>query len=517
MAKLRSNLDRQGIYRRALDVLWAAALVSLPFTSFPLLMNLTGTIVAPLAAIPVFLLFLAWLIPYVLKRGSLPHESVPLLFFFLVALLASALAFFLDIPGFKGRSILGQELRTILTLIIGLVFYMVYTTWPRDEARLQKTCQWLTIGGMLALGWSMFQALFILAQADEYPIWFIKIQRLLVLQSPYFDRVTSRVAGLTYEASWLAHQLVLVYIPIWLAATYQRTSAFKFRILRLSLENILLCLGTGIFFLTSPRISLISMFLMGMFLFVKVNLNVLRRVVAAVAHRGWFQRSRSQPVLRLLVPLLTSLVILGLYTLLLAGVLYFASRRDWRMELLVTDPPTWSEIKAFLTLQETVLLSMAHRLVFLERMVYWFTGWHVFNNHPWLGVGLGNAGFFALQETPSIGWASFEVRMLLFRLDYLPNIKSLWVRLFAETGLAGFSVFTAWLVTLFRSARLTLHSHQATLTSIALAGQLGLIAFIGEGFSIDSFAMPYIWVIAGLIAAAGSVYRKKLVEQGSQP
>jgi hypothetical protein len=52
---------------------------------------------------------------------------------------------------------------------------------------------------------------------------------------------------------------------------------------------------------------------------------------------------------------------------------------------------------------------------------------------------------------------------------------------------------------------------------IALAGQLGLIAFIGEGFSIDSFAMPYIWVTAGLIAASGWVYRKRLAQQRDTP
>ena len=164
MTKLRLNLDGRRFYQRGLDVLWAAALVSLPFTSFPLLMNLTGAVVAPLAAIPVFLLFVFWFIPYVFRRGLLPRESVPLLFFFLVALLASTLAFFIDIPGYKGRSILDQELRTLVTLVIGFVFYLVYTTWPQDEARLQKSCQWLTIGGIIALGWSMFQAIFIIAQ-----------------------------------------------------------------------------------------------------------------------------------------------------------------------------------------------------------------------------------------------------------------------------------------------------------------------------------------------------------------
>jgi hypothetical protein len=48
------------------------------------------------------------------------------------------------------------------------------------------------------------------------------------------------------------------------------------------------------------------------------------------------------------------------------------------------------------------------------------------------------------------------------------------------------------------------------LQTAALAGQLSLIAFIGEGFSIDSFAMPYLWVTIGLVAAASWSYRKAI-------
>jgi hypothetical protein len=510
MINLRLQSDRTRLYQRILDLLWAAALISLPFTSFPLLVNLTGAIVAPLAAIPVFFLILIWFIHYLLKRGSLPRESVPLIIFGLVALLACAMAFFLDIPGFKGRTIPAQELRALVTFVIGLAFYLASSTWPQNESRLQKTCQWLTIGGIIAVVWTLIQAYFIFMQADQYPNWMQKIQEWLVFQSPYFATPGSRVTGLTYEASWFAHQMVMLYIPLWLAATYQRASAFKFRFLRLSLENILLVFGVGLFFMTSPRIGLISFFLMGIFIFLKINLVFLRRLVAFISQRRWFQRSSAQAPLRITVTLLTSALMLAIYGMALASVIYFASKRDWRMELLVTNPPTWIEIKAFLTLQESVLLALAHRLAFMERMVYWFTGWHVFNDHPWFGVGLGNAGFFALDQTPSIGWASFEIRALLFRLPHLPNIKSLWVRLFAETGLVGFSLFTAWLVILFRSARLTIRSQQPNLQMVAFAGQLGLIAFIGEGFSIDSFAMPYFWVAAGLIAAAGWTYRQRL-------
>jgi hypothetical protein len=510
MFDLRRQANRSRLYQNILNILWAAALICLPFTSFPLLVNLTGAIVAPLSAIPVFLLILLWFIPYVLRRGSLPRETSPLVIFTLIALLACSLAFFLDIPGFKGRTLLGQELRALVTLIIGLAFLFVFSTWPQNEERLQKTFRWLTIGGIIAMIWTLVQAYYIFLQAYNYPQWVENIQEWLVLQSPYFNARGRRVTGFTYEASWFAHQMVMLYIPLWLAATYQRTSAFKFRLLRLSLENFLLVLGIGLFFLTSPRIGLISFLLIGVFVFLKFNLAILRRLVNFISLRRWFQASKAQAPLRIIVTVFTSVLMLVIYTALLVGVIFLVSQRDYRMELLITNPPTWVEITAALTLKESVLLSLAHRLAFLERMVYWFTGWHIFNDHALLGVGLGNAGFFALEQTPSVGWGSYEIRNLLFRLEQLPNIKSFWVRLFAETGLVGFSVFSAWLVVIFQSARLTLRSHQPVLQTAALAGQLSIIAFIGEGFSIDSFAMPYLWVTIGLVAAASWSYRKAI-------
>jgi hypothetical protein len=43
-----------------------------------------------------------------------------------------------------------------------------------------------------------------------------------------------------------------------------------------------------------------------------------------------------------------------------------------------------------------------------------------------------------------------------------------------------------------------------------LAGQLLLISFIVEGFSIDSFALPYFWFSAGLLSAGAYLVRKEV-------
>jgi hypothetical protein len=105
---------------------------------------------------------------------------------------------------------------------------------------------------------------------------------------------------------------------------------------------------------------------------------------------------------------------------------------------------------------------------------------------------------------------------VLYYLTQLPNVKSLWFRLLAETGLVGFSVFLTWLYILFQSSRFSQHNHNATIKTFAFAGQLALLALIGEGFSIDSFAMPYFWVIAGLIAAIAMIYRRENSQTSNQ-
>ena len=100
------------------------------------------------------------------------------------------------------------------------------------------------------------------------------------------------------------------------------------------------------------------------------------------------------------------------------------------------------EIVGLLTLDQNTILTLSQRFIFLERTVYWLNGWNVFNQYPWLGVGLGNAGFFFPKLAPAIGWATFEIRNVLFYLNQLPNVKSFWFRLLAETGLVGFSILS---------------------------------------------------------------------------
>jgi len=231
--------NRRSFIESFCEVLWAVALICLPVTTFPLFSSITGALVAPLSILPFFLLLLIWSLPFILRKGKIPKESIPLAVFTLVVIISSAAAYFLAIPGFKGKTVSGQEIRALFTIAVGLTFYLVTTTWVRDIDKLKNTWKYITIGGILTLVWTLPQVFYILKHADQYPPWLDQLQSWFVIITPSFSPRYGRINGLTYEASWFAHQMVLIYLPIWIAATYHKTSAFKFRLFKISIENIL--------------------------------------------------------------------------------------------------------------------------------------------------------------------------------------------------------------------------------------------------------------------------------------
>jgi hypothetical protein len=50
-------------------------------------------------------------------------------------------------------------------------------------------------------------------------------------------------------------------------------------------------------------------------------------------------------------------------------------------------------------------------------------------------------------------------------------------------------------------------NRQKVLQVIGWFGTFVLIAFTTEGFSTDTFALPYLWVSLGIVSAAGALVR----------
>jgi hypothetical protein len=471
----------------------------MPITSFPLLARLAGGAeVAPAAILPLGWLVLFWFIPYLFKKGAIPRESIPFLFFISVAIIASAAAFFLNIPPFKSAGILGNEIRAILTLFIGAAFYLVTASWfSKSQTRLSFFLKWINISGIIVILWAIIQAIYVFLFNGNFPAGFFYFQSLFSTQELF----TKRISSFAFEPSWLAHQVNLFYLPFWLGASISGTSAHRFRLWKISLENILFVLGAGVVFIAS-RVGTLALLLVFAFVVLYANIRLARRLqrwsLARFSHFLPFMKK----ALHFILPLILLIAFLGLYVLAVVGLVYLLSHTDARLKFLFQPQSLMEWFK--LNRNPYVLFN---NLKFAERFVYWVVGWHVFNIHPILGVGLGNAGFFFERELPSYGWFLPEVMDLYYRASALPNIKSLWVRLLAETGIVGFSSFITWFYVLFKSSWLERLSQNPIFRTVGWSGLFVLLAFIFEGFSTDTFALPYLWVSLGIVSAVGALIR----------
>lgn len=474
---------------------WWLLIVLLPFTSFPLVKKLTGApMVAPASLLVLAVLSLVWLVPGLLRGMSLPRLALPLLAFITSALVSCGLAFFQPIPRFRDMSVLKSEVEALATLAVGALFFMCVAVWPRRHERLNFILRWVNWSGAAIIGWSLLQAFF-WRQSHSYPVWMEEIQRLISTSSLFQDRA----AGFAFEPSWLAHQLNMLYLPFWLAAAVRGTTVHRLHWKRVTFETLLLGGGLLTMIISKSRVGLLAFLLTVAYLLLLGNLWLVNWMKARVLRRsrmtGWRRRT-----VEWLVPLGLFVALLVLYTGLLLGAGVAVSRYDVRMKKLFD----------FQTLRTESFLRYANQLVFAERLVFWQAGYDIFNDHPVLGVGIGNSGFYFQEKLNAYSWSLTEVRTLMYQWTSLPNIKSLWVRILAETGAAGAAFFATWLLGLWRAAAWLRRYGGQLSASIGLAGQFVLVAFLVEGFSVDTFALPYYWVSLGLVAAAFGVEYRQL-------
>ncbi|MGH2619881.1 MAG: O-antigen ligase family protein, partial [Anaerolineales bacterium] len=364
----------------------------------------------------------AWLIPRLVRGDSLPSEAGPLLLFALVALSSSLLAQFLPIEPYKGQAVLARSLRGLATLGIGLGFYLVASMICADPSRARASLQAIAAGGVLALLWSAAQAWYILFVEGYIPPLLNQIHRWLSVRDLFWDRVT----GLAFEPSWFGNQLVILYLPLWLASVVTGTSAFgrtrKFALI----EACFAGLALAMLLLSRSRLSLVSFLL----IFAALTGYGLWRVT------GWLVRrtKRTGPALSSPVTrgLKLGLLLVGAFALSagLVAVAGAAIERDPRTSRLLSTPAQLSSIRSE-SPYETVY-AVANRAAFAERLVYWRAGFWSFEHYPVVGVGLGNAGFFFEDGLPAYAHRLVEIRNLLDPSDpNFPNPKSLWLRLLA--------------------------------------------------------------------------------------
>jgi hypothetical protein len=369
--------------------------------------------------------------------------------------------------------------------------FFVPAAWlSSDRAKFRRTLQIINLGGVVLLIWSLIQAVFVLTHRDHFPLELELFQRLFSVRQGT-PLIVGRISGFAYEPSWLAHQLNIIYLPLWLSATFHGYSVYRWRLWRISLENLLLVAGVFVLFLSFSRVGWLSFLLVLMLSSLALTLRLAQRL-----HGRLLPGVGGQKVSKLGLSITLALALLVVYILAIVGLVYAGAKYEARLARILNRN----------ILNANNLYEVLNNLEFAERVIYWETGLRTLEGHPLFGVGLGNSGFFFSQNVPDFGWMLPEVTRILNYQAFIPNTKSLWVRILAETGLVGFAIFLSWYYLLYQSGLLVRRNPDPLLKTVGVAGLFMLTAFFTEGFSMDSFALPYFWLAAGMLAAARKLH-----------
>jgi hypothetical protein len=472
-------------------ILWAAVLLALPVTSFRYFPGLgETTYVRPLAFYPLVLLLLVLLIQLFRNKLDLPWPgSMIVLGAFLFALLAATMFGVLHAPlDLRGQSYWGRAVRAWVTVLIGLSFFIAAVWMNQDENDLKFSVRWLLSGFILDIAWSGVQALtFYTPLLEKVTVthWQLAFSMRELVK-------TDRVSGLAYEPAWLAGQIATVYLPWLFAAVLAKTHFTRFR----WLETLLLGLGGLLLLATYSRGGLITALGALTLTFLLVGGELMR------AGWRWFDSGFRRGGRVIQAWLLAMGLRLGIIVVLIATIaaaINFLGQKGYIARLWDTQAES---------LEDFVIENSAG-----ARAAYNWAGLATYDEHPWLGVGLGASGFYMYDNLPD--WALTTVpeiaRQLAPSNRLYPNPKNIYVRLLAEGGLLSFSLFLAFLFGLLGDA-LSFLRKTGLLRFLGIAGLCSWLAILLYNFTQDSFATPNIWVNLGILVGMSRIHSGSTAE-----
>jgi O-antigen ligase len=174
--------------------------------------------------------------------------------------------------------------------------------------------------------------------------------------------------------------------------------------------------------------------------------------------------------------------------------------------LIGTQNPFFARLWGYWQRPDASLEGYLTYLGFDARLVYAQAAYNIYTAYPITGVGLGNYAFYFEEMLPyrPIG----EVPEILFMTtpemgrDRLITSKNFYLRIMAETGILGTISFITFLLVNLGYALYLRLSPEKEWQYWGTASLCGLIAFALSALTFDSFVIPDMWVIFGLITAA---------------
>jgi O-antigen ligase len=467
-------------------------LFALPVTSFPFFPPALGgeALVRPLSIYPLLVLLIIAVLPRLFTR-PVSRTVITLLPFFIVAAAASGLSLLRGIEPALGISVESRVIRGLITLLIGCAFYVAVAQFPESLDDLRFSLRWLLAGGAVGLAWGSVQALVMLLQR---PAWFAALDRVQAFISIRPLR-PDRISGLTYEPHWFAEQILLLILPWCLAAVFTNTTVFAWRKGRFTIEAGLLLWALLLLPFTYSRAGLANLLAL-----LALSVLALRPLPAGERPSGWWRslaRRRTLEALLLLV---------------LAGVPgYFIGARN----------PFFARVWQYWSTPHPTLAGYLTYLGFDARVVYAQAAFNAYQAYPVTGVGLGNYAFYFEEMLPYRPIA--EVPEVLYMItpeagrDRLITSKNLYLRLLAETGIVGAVCFTAFVIAVAGCAVALWIDRRRRVQFWGVGSLCGMLAVFLAALTFDSFVIPNMWVIFGLITAASRVIIASSNNQSDEP
>ncbi len=480
-------------------ILWALILVTLPVTSFRFMPFMgSGTYVRPLALYP-----LAALIPVLLYRlyrreirNPWPGSFTVLVAFLLAAAAATTLGATFAPIELRGADYWERAIRAWVTLVIGLMFFVASAWMNQGEDDLKFSVKWLLVGLLGHLVWGAIQ---FYGLNHGYRSELKQIQELFSVRGLVKNK---RISGFAFEPSWLAAQLALVYLP-WLVGMaltgyHVPLSTFyqKWKIKSGTWAVwVLLLASLAMLLATYSRSGLVVAVFAGGVTFVAAGRGLLANAWGWV--RAGFKFERDSGLWARITAAGQRVVLFLLVIGVLSGAGLFLAQKGYISRLWKSD---MSDFWAYVS-----DASLG------PRVAYAAAAMSAFDLNPLTGVGLGASGFHIYQNIPDgVLMGVPEIADALAPNSTLyPNPKNLYVRLLAETGLAGFALFIAFWLGLLAEALSRLRREEDWLKMLGAASIFTLAALALMAFSQDSFAMPDLWVNVGILCGAASEARKR--------
>ena len=473
-------------------MLWGAMLLALPVTSFRYFPGLgETTYMRPLSFYPLALLLPILLLQLFRKKIPSPWPgSLIVLGIFILSILATTIFGALNAPlELRGQTYWGRAVRAWITVVIGLCFFVAAIWMNRSEGDLKFSIRWLLVGFVLDIAWSGVQAAaFFTPLLDREMVthWQLAFSMRELIR-------TNRISGLAYEPAWLAGQIGTVYLPWLFAAVLTKIHFTRFK----WLEALLLGLAGLLLLATYSRGGLVTTFGAIFLTFLLVGRRWIR------AGWRWFfsgLKRNERTLNRWLLAMSLRVGMLLLVLMAAIGMFLFLGQKGYFARL-------WSSQAD--NLADFVIENSAG-----ARAAYNWAGLAIYNEYPWLGVGLGASGFYMYDNLPD--WVLTTLPEIARQLDpssrLYPNPKNMYIRILAETGLFGFTFYLAFLFGLLGDAFSFLRKPGLS-RFLGIAGLCSWLAIGLYNITQDSFATPNIWVNLGILVGMTRLNSEKVLEE----